>query len=317
MRHERAFSLTELMIVMLLSLILLSIALTTFASLNRSSRQTQQLAELQQSAQFMLSLMRNELQNMAFWGGQNDISLAKSVENPLPPTPDCVNADIDSGSFPQAAASFVYVYARLVSFGRQLNCIPSAAAGSELLQLKRLIGHVQTVDTLRDNRFYLESDWQHSRFVSADSADLQPQMQYFPYQHLVLYVQMQRLDGQNIPVLMRKRLVRNAAGVANISTDSIIDGVERLHFEFGVDSNLDGTPDFQLTTAEISDDIWQQQTARIVSLKYYVLLRARAQDEEYINDQTYTMGKQLFKADGDHYRRLLVSSTVFFNNAVL
>ncbi|WNO60000.1 PilW family protein [Rheinheimera sp. MMS21-TC3] len=317
MRIRYGYSITELLIAMLLGLLLLAIALTAFSSLSRSAKQAQQLAELQQTGQFMLSLMQNELQNIGFWGGKANVILAAETTKPDAPSPDCANDALDSGSFPSAELPFVTLYAKLVSSGGQLNCISSALKDSELLQVKRLIGQVQSLDMLKANRFYLETNWQHSRFISAASDGLQSAMDYYPYQHLVFYVQNQWREIEFVPVLMRKRLIRNASGHASMATDSIIDGVERLHFEFGIDTDADGSLDYQQATAHMTANQWQQHSSRIVSIKFYILLRALTQDKHYINNNIYKMGSHQFNANGDHYRRLLISSTVFFHNTQL
>jgi type IV pilus assembly protein PilW len=317
MQGQRGFTLSELIIAMLLGLILISLAATAFNSVSRSTRQAQQLAQLQQNAQLIMTVLHNELANFGFWGGRGEPTLAAQLPLPAPPGGDCIEAMLDSGSFPQSAQSFVTLYARIASGGRQLNCLPNPITASEVLQLKRLLGQHTAIAEMRQNRFYLETGWQHSRIVATDSVGLNPRYDYFPYQHLVFYLQRQRLNGQTIPVLMRKRLSRNRSGHAVISTDSVLDGVERLHFEFGIDSNFDGQLDYQLATAQMPAELWQQRTGRIISLRYYVLLRARQPDLNYINTQRYQMGRQHFIAPADHYRRLLISSSIFFQNAVL
>lgn len=317
MRIKHGFTMTELLIAMMLGIFSLAMVLTAFSSLSRSAKQTQQIAELQQNAQFMLSFMQNELHNMGFWGGKADLLSAASHSSLDAPDPDCFNVAIDSGSFPRVDQVFVTLYAQLVSSGRQLNCIPSALANSELLQIKRLIGQNQPIHGLKNNRFYLETDWLQSRFVSVASANLDVAKDYYPYQHLIFYLQKQYRAGEALPVLMRKRLIRNASGYASIATDSIIDGVERLHFEFGIDADLDGSLDYQQSTTEMTEQQWQQQNSRIVSIKFYVLLRALTEDRQYRNNEVYIMGKHRFSPDGDNYRRLLISSTVFFHNSQL
>jgi type IV pilus assembly protein PilW len=317
MQSVKGMTLTELLIAMLLGTVLIGLAATAFSSVSRSARQAQQLAELQQNAQFVISLFNNELTNIGFWGGRSDPVLAANFPLPATPAGDCVEAVLDSGSFPQPAQHFVSLYARTASGGRQLSCLPDPIAQTELLQLKRLLGQRADITEMRQNRFYLETDWQHSRFVDSSSPGLDARFSYFPYQHLVFYLQQQRVDGESVPVLMRKRLVRNQAGAAVISTDSVLDGVERMHFEFGIDSNFDGQLNYQLSTDQMSAELWQQQTGRIISLRYYLLLRARQADQNYINTQQFVMGQHQFTAPGDHYRRMLVSSSIYFQNAAL
>jgi len=317
MKRLAGFTLTELLIAMMLGLILLSMAITAFCAVSKSTRQAQQLAELQQNAQLLISLFHNELANVGFWGGRSEPAMATTFALPILPVGDCLEPALDSGSFPSQDQHFVTLYAQFVNGGRQLNCLPEPLPQTEFLQVKRLIGLQTPIAEMRQNRFYLETQWQHSRFVSSDSAGLSEHFHYFPYQHLVFYLQQQRVDGDVIPVLMRKRLSRNQAGMAVISTDSILDGVERMHFEFGIDSDADGQLNYQLATSEVPAATWQQQGARIISLKYYVLLRARKPDPTYVNEQQYDMGQFQFVAPGDHYRRMLISSSIFFQNTAL
>lgn len=311
----RGFTLVELLIAMLLGLVLLGFTVQIFITLAASSKQSQQLAQLQQNGQLALNLLHNELQNTGFWGGVNlsDISLA-AVEIAAP-VPDCVEEDLDSGSFPLAGQVFTSLYGKVATAGRQLNCLTSLAVDSEILQLKRAIGLAVSAAEFRPNRFYIEPNWQQSRFVSQESPGLDVDSVYYPYQHLVFYIQNQRVDDHTIPVLMRKRLVRSASGTARIATDSVIDGVERLHFEFGIDTDADGNLNYMLPTALMSQEHWQQQLGNIVSIRFYILLRSTLPDPRYMNQQIYQMGASRFEAPDDHYRRLLLAGSVYFNNA--
>lgn len=318
MQRFSGMSLVELLITMLLSLLLLGFILNIFLAMTTSSRQVRQLAQLQQNGQFLISLFHNELQNMGFWAGHTLADMNTIVDaNPAVPDGDCVSAETDSGSFPRPEKLFIPVFAKTVSSGRQLNCIPNAIAGTELLQLKRAIGLKTASTELRQNRFYLESDWPKLRFVSQASTALQQNADYYPYQHVVFYLQQQTVDGNNVPVLMRKRLIRAASGEASISTDSVLDGVERLHFEFGIDSDGDGQLNYYLPTNVMTTEQWQQQTLNIISVTFYLLLRSNDEDRRYRNTQQYSLGHVTFIAPGDHYRRLQLSSTVFFQNVVL
>ena len=64
------FTLTELLLSALLGLLILSMAGLAFNTVNKSTRQAQQLAELQQIAQLIVSLFNNEVANTGFWGGR-------------------------------------------------------------------------------------------------------------------------------------------------------------------------------------------------------------------------------------------------------
>ncbi len=315
MRYCKGLTLTELMIALLLATFLLGVTFTAFGSLSRSVRQTQQLAQLQQNAQLVVNLLHNELANVGFWGGRSGLNDITQAQPLTPPLADCAKTGIDSGSFPQPGQSFVTLYAEKVSPGQPLDCINRPLAGSELLQVKRLLGQYAQPADMRQNRFYVETNWQHARFVDSSSGQLNPALDYFPYQHLVFYLQTQQHDDIAVPVLMRKRLARSGTGQAVISTDSVLDGVERMHFQFGVDADGDGTLNFMLSTEQMTAELWQKNA--VVSLRYHILLRSVQPDSHYRNNQTYQMGEHSFTAPDDHYRRLLISNSVYFPNATL
>ncbi|MDX3774356.1 PilW family protein [Chromatiaceae bacterium AAb-1] len=313
MNISRGFSVAEVLIVLLLSAGLLAMTTGVLNNLLRSSRQIQQLNQLQQNAQLVLSLFHNELQHAGFWGGVSLNDIRDSASSVVAPAVDCLLPQIDSGSFPAPDSGFIPLYAATAAGGRQLNCISDAIAGSEFLQIKRLGGQILLSDELRTNRFYFYSEWPQGQFVSAATGN---SGWYFPYQHQVFYLQRQQGPDGSVPVLMRKRLIRNQSGQATMTTDSVLDGVERLHFEFAIDSDLDGQADYVLATDKMQLQHWQQQQARILGIRFHILLRSTSPDHNYVNTLHYQMGEQLFDAPADHYRRLLLTSSITFQNSL-
>ena len=311
MQRQGGLTLTELMIATALGLMLLVLMLTAFNTLSASSTQSRQLAFLQQNGQLALNLLYNELQNGGFLAGKTLAQMQDAISEIASPAGDCLESGLDSGSFPVVGQPFINLYAGLGQGGRQLNCLNDVAKETEFIQIKRALGASVAAAEMRSNRFYLTADLPQAYFLSRDS-NLHTDNLIYPYQHLVLYIQMQRQADSDVPVLMRKRLIRTASGQASISTDSILDGVERLHFEFLIDTDLDGKSDALLPTAQMQDAHWLQQQYRITGIRFYVLLRTLEPDRRYRNNQNYQMGENRFVAPGDHYRRLLLSGAVQF-----
>lgn len=312
---QGGLSLIELMIAAVLSLMLLALILTAFSSLSQSSKQSRQLAFLQQNGQLALNLLYNELYNTGFFGGLSLAAVQQAQSKMTAPAADCLLPGIDSGSFPATDQDFLNIFAATAQSGRQLNCLTNLSVGSEYIQIKRALGAVVLPAERRANRFYLEANWSTPRFIS-ELESVESSSNLFPYQHIVLYIQQQQWHGQSIPVLMRKRLIRNSAGLAVMHTDSVIDGVERLHFEFILDSDLDGKPDTLLATSQMRPEYWLQQSAVIVGVTFYLLLRTLEPDHRYLNERKYQMGSVVFNAPADHYRRLMLSGAVMFDRTV-
>lgn len=312
----RGFTLVELLISLTLGLVLMTFFIGTLFATQQSNRQTQQLVQLQHNSQMLLSLFQAELTNLMFFAGHSLADVAAATHQLPAVVGDCV-AEPDTGSFPVAGQPYLSLYAELVQQNNHPDCLSQPKPGAEFLQYKRIVGSSLSATQMRSNRFYLETSASDCRFVSSSSADLLPDASYWPFVHQVFYISEQKHQGDTIPVLMRKRLIRNAAGQSVMATDSIMDGVERMHFEFGLDANLDGQVDFYLSTVQMQAEHWQQHKHRIINIKFYLLLRSLDEDFSYQNSQLYQMGQQWFKAPSDPFRRLLVSSSVAFSNTRL
>jgi type IV pilus assembly protein PilW len=312
----RGFSLLEVLVSLTLGLVLIAFLIGTLFATQQSNRQNQQLVQLQQHSQMLMSIFQAELPNLMFFAGRSLADVAAASHQLAPVLGDCV-ADSDTGSFPISGQPYLSLYAEQVGKHNYLACLSQAKADSELLQFKRLVGSSMPATQMRSNRVYFETSAASSRFVTSSSADLIPNSVYWPFSHQVFYISEQKYAGTIVPVLMRKRLIRNAAGQTVMTTDSIMDGVERMHFEFGLDANLDGQVDYYLGTKQMQPVHWQQQKHRIINIKFYLLLRSLDEDFSYQNNQLYQMGQHWFKAPSDPFRRLLVSSTVAFSNTRL
>ncbi|WP_197490156.1 PilW family protein [Rheinheimera sp. SA_1] len=308
---RNGWTLIEAMVSMALGLLCTLMLIAGWQWNYRAFIQTTQLSELQQSAQFVLSFMQQELLNQNFWAGFQLEELPPTTL--MTPTADC-SGPLDSGSFPKLHQGFVGIYSGTVGHIGTPGCLTVARKGSDFLQLKRLAGAPVFKAELKANRVYLQQYQRHASFVALHSSGLYPAATYWPYVHQLWYVALQKHEGKNIPVLMRKRLVRQLSGQLAMDTSSVIDGVEMLHFELGVDSNFDGQMDYSKPSDQIPDAVWLGQSGKIIQLRFYVLLRSITADLTYTNVQQYQLGQRLYKAPGDQYRRLLVSSAVTFNN---
>ncbi|MCC5826455.1 PilW family protein [Alkalimonas sp.] len=311
-KRQYGLSLVELMIAATLALSLLAVLLTTTSKQAQMSRETMQLAMLQQQGQLLLNLLQTELQHLGFWAGFH-LEQIRRLQGPSDAViGDCIRLPLDSGSFPQDAALLIPLYAEFGA-GHGLSCLGHAAEHSSILQFKRLLAQPLSQSELKPNRYYLQVDAHAMKLVDSDTASTSLKTEFWPYLHQLFYVQWQG----DMPVLMRKRLVRSNNGKPRIHTDSVMDGVEMLYFEFGIDSTFDGRANYFLPLQQMQAEHWYQESGRIVAISYYLLLRSLEADRQYLNEQWYPMGQSGFQAPGDHYRRLPLQGTQYFHNVAL
>ncbi len=307
LRHSTGWTLIEAMISMLVGLLLLLLFVSGWQLNYQAFRQTTQLSELQYHAQFVHSFLQQELVNQNFWAGLR----SQDIRAPglITPQGDCSTA-LDSGSLPQPAQPFLQLFSATVGSSTTPACLTHAKPDSDFLQLKRVAGDPVMLGQLRSNRLYLQQGLQQAQLVNPTQVGLDAAATYWPYIHQLLYVSLQYDNGVQIPVLMRKRLVRQTTGQLAMDTAAVVDGIEMLVFEFGIDSNFDGQTDYFAPASQVAASVWQQSSGRVVQLRYFVLVRSLTPDPSYTNLQQYSLGHREFSAPADHFRRLLLTSAV-------
>jgi type IV pilus assembly protein PilW len=311
LRIPQGWTLIETMISLVVGMLLLLLLVSGWQLSYQAFRQTTQFSELQYHAQFVHSFFQQELVNQNFWAGLR----SQDIRAPglITPQGDCFTA-ADSGSLPTAAQPFLPLFSATVGSTLTPSCLTHAKADSDFLQLKRLAGDPVTAEQLRSNRLYLQQSSRLGQLINPMQPGLDARAIYWPYIHQLFYVSLQSYDGGQIPVLMRKRLVRQASGQLAMDTAAVVDGIEMLVFEFGIDSNFDGQTDYFAPASQVEASVWQQRQGQVVQLRYFVLVRSLTPDPSYTNLQRYRLGHREFSAPADQFRRLLLSSAVTFHH---
>ena len=99
---------------------------------------------------------------------------------------------------------------------------------------------------------------------------------------------------------------------AGRTTTPLVEGIEDIQFDYGIDSSLDGAPDLYTSSAtptptSLTD--WQN----VMTLRIYVLARNLDQTAGYTDTRTYQLGPVSFNPGGA-YKRHAYSELVRINN---
>lgn len=319
--HQVAgFTLVEIMISLSVGIFLCTGILSVFTMMRGVSSDTLIMGQLQHNARLALTILRQDLQLVSFWGAYQSQLSAEILAIPPPPVNDCHGGNNypNSGSFPvQNDWPFSSLWAGTVDNAMMLNCLNDANLNTDILQVKRVIGSPILFSEFRRNRFYLIAATNAAAIVSgADNVNQYPVInhsQNWMYQHRVYYIADQQLQQQKIPTLMRRRLVVNAQQVASMTTETVVDGIEYIRIMFGVDVDLDGRVDNYVGADQMLAEHWQQNSLGnnyVRTARLYVMARSITGDLGYQNDGQYQLGDRLVLGNGDHYRRLLLTTTV-------
>ncbi|MFT4927831.1 MAG: type IV pilus assembly protein PilW [Phenylobacterium sp.] len=327
MKKQQGMTMVEAIIALGVGVFLLGGVMSTFSAMRGTTSETLGIGEVQENGRLASSLLRRDIQHSGFWGEYQSQLNSDLLAIPARPGTDCEGGSnsTNDASFPQVSLwSFWSLWATTATTGNVLGCITDAMTNTDVLQVKRAISTpITDVDTFRSNRFYLLASPSSAAIVmgSADSATYPviDNAKNWMYQHLVYYVANKDFYGQSVPTLMRKRLIIGTDGTASMNAEPVIDGIENIRFMFGIDIDLDGQVDSYVGSESVNREHWNQgstDTSYILSVRIYVLARALNQDTKYSNNNSYLLGDRTVSGGGDHYRRMLFTSTVSVINSI-
>lgn len=314
---EGGFTMVELMIAMLLSLVLGSAIITIFANNRHSFNQDENILRMQDDA-------RHALREIAF-----DISMAGHYADLL--VPGSISRDtsltlgVDCG--PAGAPQWMYETRQpgtdqnlsLLTLDNATAAVAAAnhtcIAGSEfmdgtdVISIKRVAGARAAAAApgwvyLRTNGtvgllFQEPASATPPVLVSPPRADWQ-------YRPSIYYIRnFANAPGDGIPTLCKKAL--RGPG-PTMTTECLAAGIEDLQVEYGIDLDDDGNPNVFLPNPTLA------QMQSVVSARIFLLARTTEADQRYQNAKTYTVSNAAAYTPGDNFHRRVVSTTVSIQN---
>ena len=122
----------------------------------------------------------------------------------------------------------------------------------------------------------------------------------------VYYVSPNDQSGDGIPTLK----VANLSG-GDYSVTPLVEGIEQLQIEYGIDTSGDGLPD-SFTSSPASAADW----SNVVAVRIYVLARSADKSPGYVDPKTYVMGPKSYTPADKSYKRHLYQTEIRLNNPV-
>ncbi|MEX0899456.1 MAG: PilW family protein [Gammaproteobacteria bacterium] len=324
-KHQKGMSLAELMIAMALGLMLTLGIATLFTQTRQSFNQDEQIATMQANLRFAIEVVVADATMAGFWGGvlepisiENDSTL--SIAN------DCgvgaadwaydlstpING-VDNATAAAAAAAF--------------DCIDADEfrATTDVLAIKRVRGlaiednpnqcvhDFNATDTLVDNTVYLADNgitgllFAHPASGAIAVGGCVENREYAPTVHYIRNFSTDEDDG--IPTLCRKVMVMGVT--PTMTTECLVEGIEQLQIEYGVDANSDGLPERYLSAPTAAQ--WPTVTA----IRIHLLARSLRPEQGYLNPKAYVLGNTTVTPADNFYRRSATTTVLLRNPANL
>ena len=316
---QNGMTLIEMIIALAIGAFMMLGAVSLFLQSHTSFLQDEETARLQENGRWALRLVSREISMAGFFGGMMD---ATGITTTLTVAGDCDTnwalspgpgmEHLDNPSASAAAAA--------------LSCLTNVdlLAGSDVVAVKRVKdtahvfdGNQSAAPTAPTIYLRVEEYGANSSFVKGSSLTTADKtagsmVDVWEYQPQIFFIRDYSFtDGDNIPTLCRRRLTRNEATLAMDSVECLVEGIENMQVEFGIDTStpFDYSPDYydaSPTSAELS---------RAVAAKVYLLARSVQPVAGYTDDRSYQLGTTTIAAANDRFYRKVFQTTVMFRNS--
>jgi len=323
-RRCRGFSLVELMIALVITLILMAGVSQIFLGSKKSYTIQESLGRMQENGRYAMETVLTDLRRAGYLGGNADIG--EIIDN----TPGGVSNGNKTASEDGTCSNSNTNWARMLEspiFGRDDNrtsysCLPADSTHvGDILVVRYaapwVIGGI-TTPTYDNDQFYLRSSLFEGRlFRGQDEGNSNNKIDdaaavrtselvsnaYFI--HISDNSDASKCPGSNaVPSLYRMAL-RNGT----LSAEEIAYGVEQFQVQYGLDTTSDGSVDTFVDAPAFSSAQWDQ----VIAARIWLLVRAECPEPGYTNGNTYIMGN-VSPTPNDSYRRQLFTSTVGLRN---
>lgn len=331
MKKQHGLTLIELMIAMALGIIVLLAITVIFSNTSRSRTEMEKSNRQTENGRYASQILMNNLR-MAGYLAEFDptpLTLPGTLPDPcatvlsdlttaLPVhvqgiddatvAPGCLS-DLKTGtdilvlrrtSSCAAGASDCAAFANGTPHFQASLCSP-ATGGTELgFPVANNADYAANYFTLSDN----SADFTKHKANCTDLADI------FRYHVHIYFVANNNEDGDGIPTLKRAEL-----GTGGFTIVPLVDGIENMQIEYGLDANNDGIPDSLVPNPPAVADWNNAMAARI-----HLLVRNTEGTIGHADNRTYTLGldsdgnNKTAGPFGDTFKRHVYATTIRFAN---
>jgi hypothetical protein len=313
-------SLLELLISLSLGAILSAAMVTVYLESRRSELAHNEFVTMQENGVFALNLLRQELALAGFLAATaGSAALTAAVI-----ARDC---GIDTWALDTAQPiDLIEDYSGVLNTvaGVHWRCLNRAEVqpGTDLFSVKRSAGDPSLNDgtfpprisSAEETQWYLrlagqgsEQRWQYigrgENFPAADRV-AGSGVEFWEFYARLFYIRTHSSrPGDGIPTLCVEQLSGNG-----MATDCLVEGVEDMQIELGIDRDGDGVPE------QFGAPVTPGQLERAVTARVYLLLRSINPLSGYRDNRSYQLGMKRTPPRRDGFFRRVVTTTVSLRN---
>jgi type IV pilus assembly protein PilW len=325
--RQRGFSLIELMVSTTIGLVVLAVLATVFANTSAARAELERSSQQIDNGRYAVDVLTEDLQVAGYFGELNVASIV--VPGALPDIcstapaawaaaiPFHVQGYDEGAAAPACMPASLKPNTDIVALRRVRTCLAGDAGCEAVLPTQPYLqvslcgtaGNAYGVGIAADVAWPL---------TMKDCATIAGRRRYVSH---VYFVSNDNGSGASIPTL--KRLELNGDGYTEVA---LVEGIERLQVEYGIDTDGDGSPDAYTADptayAPVACPTCTPTTnwSNVVTAKLHVLSRALEISPGYVNGKVYELGLDAAGAPmrvgpfNDGYRRHVYSAAVRIMN---
>lgn len=321
--RNNGFSLVELMVAMAVGLILTAGLASLFANSSKAGNDLEQSIRQMENGRYASVLLNEDISHAGFYG---EISFTDiTFTNPTSPCSTSLSGlgwDSTSLTVPTAVRGF------LASEAAALACLTNYKTGTSALAIRHLESDSKNPNGLATNGdVYVqtsrcEKDPDTVKFIASTAAadftlrdfNCTLSNNVRRYVSRIYYIascnECTGTGTDTIPTLKSAELTGN-----KIVVTPLAEGIEDLAFDYGFDTDSDGTPDTYLTKlsgiANAANNDWKNVTG----IRIYILSRANESTANFTSPRQYSLGLAGTRGPfTDNFKRRAYTTTIRINN---
>lgn len=333
--RARGFSLAELMIAITIGLLILAGMTTLFVNNSQAQAEVEKGNRQIENGRFGISLLSNDLRNAGFYGEFDPSAMATPGVLPSP-------CEDTLAGIKAAMALHVQGVNDASASSTGLGCLADLVTGSDVLVVRHartcvlgtancgavgdtgpflqasLCNNTDELDSGQITKYYgLETTSTALTLHSRNCTSLAPVRRYLTY---IYFLAANDEEGDGIPTLKRAELQMSGTAIV-FSIVSLVEGVEKMHFQYGIDSLPAALPD-GVADSFSADPGTPAAWRNVVSVKINLLARNLEKTTGYKDEKSYTLGTDaggaelVIAASQDQYKRHVFKALAALSNPV-
>ena len=319
-RREAGFSLIELMIGVALGLIILAALTSFFVSTSANRHEIERTSRQIENGRFAIDTLRSEVHLAGFYA-----ELLQTGATWTSPDP-CVTDLASLGFVLGPPAQIPLPVTGYAMDGAMPGCLTDKVPNTDAIVVRRFNTEMTPVASPVAAQFYFQpsrcatdsntTPWFFNTGGSggftlrrADCANL---ANLYRYRVTVFYLRDYSISpGDKVPTLVRLELDNGA-----INTYAMVEGIQDMRFEYGLDTTLDGSPD-EYRRCDTKTPCTADEWATVVAVRAHVLAVNLEPTLGHKDDKEYDMGSGDPKAVGpfaDQYKRHIYAAVITLPN---